>query len=84
MSKYIIIGVATFSLMVSTVYALNSNDKDNIVNNQIGYNQNCPYHENGEECPYYDEMSNTHNCLYNENSQHNHHGCGRQNRCHHK
>lgn len=86
MNKYLIVGIGALSLMATTVYALNDN---NLVNEATTYKQNCPYHNNNENCPYYDEATGTHNCPNSEdgNCQHNNsgnmNGYGRQGRCHH-
>lgn len=67
MKKYLIVGLVTFSLMATTAYALSDNNKNNLANEPANYNQNCPYHDNYEECPYYDKTTNTPNCPYREN-----------------
>ena len=89
MKKYLVIGLVIVSLMMTTVYALNSNDdKNNIVKNQIAYHENCPYHNENENCPYYDKTTDTYNYPNSnqENCSHNNgngNGYGRHNRHHH-
>ncbi len=77
MKKYLIVGVATFSLLITTVYAFNDNRNHNrFFYESTMYNQNCPYHSGNEECPYhsdsehcpyYDETTDTHNCSNSKN-----------------
>lgn len=88
MYKYLMIGIAAFSLTATTVYALNDNSGNNsVVNETTGYNQNCPYHNENKDCPYYNDATATHNCPNSEkgNCQHNHdgnrNGYGRHGRC---
>lgn len=86
MKKYLILGIAAFSLMATTVYALNGNN--NFVNG-AAHNQNCPYHNSNENCPYYDETISTHNYQNSESGNCHHNNCGskdgygRQGRHHH-
>ena len=85
MNKYLIVAIVVFSLMVTTVYALN--DNGNYVNEPSIYNQNCPYHDVNDSCPYYNEKIDTYNCPNNGNCQHNNGGngnhYGRQGGCPH-
>ena len=77
MNKYLIMGIVTFSLMATTAYALNDTSSNNdFVNEPMIYNQNCPYHDGSEECPYYDETTGSHACPNSENRnyRHNHGG----------
>ncbi len=80
--KYLLVGAALFSLMVTTVYALNESDTG-MVNETAVQKTNCPYCENNE-CPYYENKSNCSNCHQNE---HYHggkgNGYGRQGKCGH-
>lgn len=73
------IGIMVFFLMATTVYALNTNDRNNdFVNESTMPNQNCPY---------YDETTRNHNCPNNENGyrwyNHGHNGSshGRHGSC---
>ncbi len=93
MKKYLIIGTIAISLMATTVYALNtSNDKKTLVSETTPNYHNCPYNNyTKENCPYYDETTDTHNCPNRENHNcqnrynNNKHGYGRHNnnRCSH-
>ena len=74
MRKYLTFGIITFLLIATTVYALN--DNEDIKSEQISYNQNCPY---------YDEKTDTQNCPYKETRNHHrshHNNCyNNQRRC---
>lgn len=77
MKKYLVTGIAAFALMITTVYALNDNNKT--LNKSTTYNQNCPY---------YNETTHTYDCPNNKNGNYpNHHndsrhGHRRQGGCH--
>lgn len=64
MKKYCILGIVFFSLMATTVYALGGNGRGNSMNQPTTYYQNCPYHIDGEECPYYHQTTNNQNYPY--------------------
>ncbi len=88
MNKYLMIGIAAFSLTATTVYAINDNSSNNSsVNDKVEYNQNCPHQNENKDCPYYDETNTTSHCPNSENGncQHNHggngKGYGRHGRC---
>ena len=89
MKKYFVIGLVMCSFMATTVYALNDHNNGNkMPKNLVAYNENCPYHNNYEDCPYYDETTGTHPCLQSENENYQHHngngnGYGKQGGCHH-
>ena len=79
MNKYLIVGIAAFSLMATTVYALNSNENSKIVNESTPYNQNCPYHNSNEDCPYHSNTTSSYDCPNCESGNYYHHNNGNGN-----
>ncbi len=86
MKKYWIVGIVVFSLMATTVYALNNGEIVS-TNDILSCKQNCPYRDDNGVCDYYEE-TNTHrhqntvngNCQYNTENYHEH---GRHCKRHH-
>lgn len=68
MKKYFILGVVSFSLLATTVYAFHGNGRNNPINQTTMYHQNCPYHTNNEICPYYNDTAVHQNCPYHTES----------------
>ena len=62
------IGIAAFSLIATKVYPLNASNSsnNNFVKETMEYNQNLPYCNAIENCPYYDESTCSYNCPNNE------------------
>ena len=76
MKKYLIAVVLASTLTITSVYALNNNNDIN-TNKQTTYNQNCPYH-NEENCPCYNETTETKNCPNNNTCENNCNSSGQQ------
>ena len=64
MKKYFILGVISFSLLATTVYAFNGNGRNNSINQTTMHHQNCPYYTNNETCPYHDYTTGQQTCPY--------------------
>lgn len=69
MKKYLTLGIISFCLMATTVYAFNGNSRHAINHEPEVYHQNCPYQDETGNCPYHDHVTDHQDCPNYESSQ---------------